>query len=253
MAKKYVAKAGNQSISKAELGSTYSPNSLSKGAVNTLTNAVNDFKQNNLDEYVTNSLRSDFITDKDVIQNALTNATNAAYDRQRVEANQLANQTENTNYANTRNAVSELRKNLIGSASSGANVGAANATALQAILGLGQQNTSATTEALNNVSNVERQRSETLAQNAVDAINEANSASSSMYSAATSAYGSDKQGAGERAAYAGQGLGNAAGAMDTNSSSERMNSATNRTNVAVANTTAKSKSNNTNTNINKNR
>lgn len=236
----YVAKAGNQKISKSELGSKYTTNAKASGAVNTLTNAVDDFKQNNLNDYMNSTLRGDFITDKDVIQSALENATDAAYDRQRVEANQAANQAENSNYANTRNAVAELRRNLIGSASQGANVGAANATALQAILGLGQQNTSATTEAVNNISNVERQRAEAKAQNAVDAINEANQATSSMYGVATSAYGSDKQGAGERAAYAAQGLGNLAGAIDTNASAERMNGATNRTSVAVANTTQKS-------------
>jgi len=188
-------------------------------------------KVNNLDAYVSNQLRNDFIRDENYIRGSLNNATNASYDVQRAQALRDAANAENTNLANTRNAISEMRKQLIGSASSGANVGAANATALQALLGLGQQNTQVTTEGLQNVNNVERERAATLAQNAVDAINQANSATNDMYGAATSAYGSDRSYAAQGAAEA---VGNVRSTDLTNTANQAMNDATNAANQAAA-------------------
>lgn len=196
-----------------------------------LANILSGLKVNNLDAYVTDQLRNDFIRDENYIRGALNNATNASYDVQRAQALRDAANAENTNLANTRNAIAEMRRNLIGSASSGANVGAANATALQALLGLGQQNTQVTTEGLQNVNNVERERAATLAQNAVDAINTANSATNDMYGAATSAYGSDRSYAAQGAAEA---IGNIKSSDITNQSQERMNTATNEANLAAA-------------------
>lgn len=196
-----------------------------------LASVLQGLKVNNLDAYITDQLRNDFIRDENYIRGSLNNATNASYDVQRAQALRDAVNAENTNLANTRNAISEMRKQLIGSASSGANVGAANATALQALLGLGQQNTQVTTEGLQNVNNVERERAATLAQNAVDAINQANSATNDMYGAATSAYGSDRSYAAQGAAEA---VGNIKSSDITNQANERMNSATNEANIAAA-------------------
>lgn len=196
-----------------------------------LANVLSGLKVNNLDAYISDQLRNDFIRDENYIRGALNNATNASYDVQRAQALRDAANSENTNLANTRNAIAEMRRNLIGSASSGANVGAANATALQALLGLGQQNTQVTTEGLQNVNNVERERAATLAQNAVDAISQANDATNDMYGAATSAYGSDRS-------YAAQGAAQAVGEVKstdiTNQANERMNDATNAANEAAA-------------------
>lgn len=196
-----------------------------------LANVLQGLKVNNLDAYVTDQLRNDFIRDENYIRGSLNNATNASYDVQRAQALRDAVNAENTNLANTRNAISEMRKQLIGSASSGANVGAANATALQALLGLGQQNTQVTTEGLQNVNNVERERAATLAQNAVDAINQANSATNDMYGAATSAYGSDRSYAAQGAAEA---IGNIKSSDITNQANERMNTETTKANLAAA-------------------
>jgi hypothetical protein len=196
-----------------------------------LANLLAGLHTNQLDEYVSNQMRNDFIRDENYIRNALNNATNASYDVQRAQALRDAVNAENTNLANTRNAISEMRKQLIGSASSGANVGAANATALQALLGLGQQNTQVTTEGLQNINNVERERAATLAQNAVDAINQANSATNDMYGAATSAYGSDRSYAAQGAA---QAVGEIKSTRDTNATNERMNAATLANERAIA-------------------
>ena len=190
-------------------------------------NPILDFRTNDLDDYATQQLRNDYIRDYGTIQGALNRATNAAYDVTRAQAIQDALKAEDTNYANTRQAISEMRRNLVGSASSGANVGAANATALQALLGLGQQNTQTTTEGLQNINNVGRERAAQLAQNAADAITAANDATSKMYDVATSAYASDRSYAAQGAAEA---LGQLASAVETNASQERQTAATNASN-----------------------
>ena len=237
----------------------YSTNQLAQQALNWLNPVLNGLKVNNLNAYVdqNSSVRKDFIRDENYIRSALENATNRAFDLQRAQALQDAAAAEDTNYRNTQNAIAEMRRNLIGSASSGANVGAANASALQALLGLGQQNASVATEGLRNVNNVSRERSAQLAQNAVDAINTANDATAKMYDAATSAYASDRSYAAQGAAEA---VGQLAGAIDTaasqerqtsetNATNERMNKYTADTNLKIEKTTKKTK----NTNINKNK
>ena len=215
----------------------YSTNQLAQQALNWLNPVLNGLRVNNLNAYVdqNSSVRKDFIRDEDYIRNALENATNRAFDLQRAQALQDAATAEDTNYRNTQNAIAEMRRNLIGSASSGANVGAANASALQALLGLGQQNASVATEGLRNVNNVSRERSAQLAQNAVDAINTANDATAKMYDAATSAYASDRSYAAQGAAEA---VGQLAGAIDTAASQERQTAETNATNKAMNKYTA---------------
>lgn len=228
----------------------YSTTKLAKDAVKDLRGVIKGLRINDLNSYVApgQSVRNDFIRDENYIRGALNDATNAAFDVQRAQAVQDALNAEDTNYANTRAAISEMRRNLVGSGSSGANVGAANATALQALLGLGQQNTQTTTEGLRNINNVSRERAATLAQNAVDAINTANDATSKMYDAATSAYASDRSYAAQGAA---QGLGDLLAAAEsaasaerqtaaTNKSQEKQNRDTNKTNLKVAKTHTKS-------------
>ena len=148
-----------------------------------------------------------------------------------MQALQDAARTEDTNYANTKNAIAEMRRNLVGSASSGANVGAANATALQALLGLGQQNNEGTTQGLQNISNIGRERSAALAQNAVEAINQANAATNDMYGAGTSAYGSDR---GYGAQGAAQGIAEVRAGDLANVSNQVMNQQTNASQEAIA-------------------
>lgn len=236
----------------------YSTTELARQALANLNPIVQGLRVNDLNSYVSDNsrVRQDFIRDEDYIRTALENATNRAYDVNRAQAIQDALNAEDTNYANTRNAIAEMRRNLVGSGSSGANVGAANATALQALLGLGQQNTQTTTEGLRNINNVSRERAATLAQNAVDAINTANDATAKMYDAATSSYASDRSYAAQGAAEA---LGQLASAADTaasqerqtaetNAANERMNKYTADKNLEIEKTTKKTENVNKNTN-----
>lgn len=202
---------------------------LSRMAMNSLNPVLDGLRVNDLNSYVSpnSQVRKDFIRDENYIRGALENATNRAFDLQRAQALQDAANAEDANYRNTQNAIAEMRRNLVGSASSGANVGAANATALQALLGIGQQNANLATEGLRNVNNVSRERSAQLAQNALDAINTANDATGKMYDAATSSYAADRSYAAQGAAEA---VGQLAGAVDTNASQERQTSATNAAN-----------------------
>lgn len=234
----------------------YSTTELARQALANLNPIVNGLRVNDLNSYVSDNsrVRQDFIRDEDYIRTALENATNRAYDVNRAQALQDALNAEDTNYANTKNAIAEMRRNLVGAGSSGANVGAANATALQALLGLGQQNTQTTTEGLRNINNVSRERASALAQNAVDAINTANDATAKMYDAATSSYASDRSYAAQGAS---QALGELAAAADTaaaqerqtsetNAANERMNRYTADTNLAIEKTTKKTDNTNRN-------
>lgn len=234
----------------------YSTTELARQALANLNPIINGIRVNDLNSYVSDNsrVRQDFIRDEDYIRTALENATNRAYDVNRVQALQDALNAEDTNYANTKNAIAEMRRNLVGAGSSGANVGAANATALQALLGLGQQNTQTTTEGLRNINNISRERAAALAQNAVDAINTANDATAKMYDAATSSYASDRSYAAQGAAEA---LGQLASAADTaasgerqtsetNAANERMNRYTADTNLAIEKTTKKTDNTNRN-------
>jgi hypothetical protein len=190
---------------------------LARNAVDLLSNVIDGLRVNDLDNYADSALlRSDFIRDENYIRDTLQNATRTAYDAQRLQALQDAVNAEDTNYSNTRNAIAEMRRNLIGSASSGANVGAANAAALQALLGLGAQNSQTTTEGLRNINNISRERAAALAQNAADAITMANDATGKMYDAATSAYASDRS-------YAAQGASQALGELLSAAENARAN------------------------------
>lgn len=177
-----------------------------------------------------------FITDKSIIQNALDEATNAAYDNQMKEAQLGLNRAEDTAYANTQNSISELRKAMSGSASSGGNAGAAAATALQAMLGLGQQNSALVTEGLQNIQGLAGERNAAIRQNAVDAISQANSAKASQANSANEQYNADQT----RSAEALAALGALAGTEHTNYYNDKMNTATNEANKKIANTTQKS-------------
>lgn len=239
--------------------SEYSTSALARDAVSQLTSIVDGLRVNDLASYINPALRKDFITDEGYIKGALDNATNAAYSVQRASARQAANDAENTNYANTKNAMAELRRNLVGSASRNANLGAANSAALQALLGMEGQNTQTTTEGLRNINNIDRERTAALAKNAADAISTANAGAGSMYAAGNAAYGSDRSYAAQGAAGA---IGQLTAAADTNASQERlnnatnesqiaMNNATNATNLQIEKTTKKTENKSTNRNYNK--
>lgn len=224
--------------------STYSTNSLAKSAVDQFTNSLRyrdgtRMATNSLDEYASNGLlRADYApyTDEASILARYNAASDAAYDLSKQEQIQAMNAAEDQNYANTKSAIQQMRQALAGSASTGANRGAANATALQALLGLGQQNASTTTAGMQGYQNTAKEAAAARAQNAVSALEAAKGGVDSMYGQATSAYNSDHL-------YGNQGIADAAGTMasavDTNASSERMNNATNQTNASVANTNTK--------------
>jgi len=243
--------------------SKYSTNKLAQRATKQLGASLKDKNgrgmfTNDLDAYVSKQLRKDYagLTDYGSILKKYNAQSNAAWDLARAQQIQAMNAAENQNYANTQNAVAQMRNALAGSAASGANRGAANATALQAMLGLGQQNSAATTEGMQNYQNAAREAAAARAANAVSALEAAREGTNSMYENATSAYGADHT-------YGVQGVAEAYGTLasgiDTAASNERMNSATNKTNLAVEKTTKKteskteSKSTSKNTNINKNK
>ena len=172
-----------------------------------------------------------FITDKSAIQSALDNATNTAYDNQVKEAMQGLNRAEDKAYANTQNSIAELRKNMAGSAANGGNAGAAAATVLQAMLGLGQQNAQLVTEGLQNVQGIAGRRAEALAKNAADAITQSNAAKGQQANIATEQYNADTT----RSAEAMAALGALTGTQDTNITNRAMNEATNAANINIAN------------------
>lgn len=185
-----------------------------------------------------------FIVDDQRIQDVLNAATNAAYDQKRIEAEQGLNRAEDTSYANTQNAIKGLRDSMAASAATGSNRGAAGANAVQALLGLGQQNNALVTEGLQNIQNVAGERAAQIAQNAADAIDKSNSARSSQATAAGEKYAADQS---ARAAAA-QALAGIGSSFHTDVYDYRMNKDTNSTNKQIAKTTQKTK----NININKN-
>lgn len=197
-------------------------------ALKTLQNASANSKLNTTNPF-------GFITDKGSIQSALDEATNAAYDNQMREATLGLNRAEDTAYANTQNSMSELRKAMSGSAASGGNTGAAAATALQAMLGLGQQNSALVTEGLQNIQGLAGERTAALRQNAVDAISQANSAKASQANSANEQYNADQT----RSAEALAALGALAGTEHTNYYNDKMNKDTNKANKDIAKTTQK--------------
>lgn len=223
--------------------STYSPTAIAQNAANQFSASLKDKNgrgmfTNDLDAYLSAQLRNDYanFTDYDSILGKYNAQSDAAWDLARAQQIEAMNAAESANYANTQSAVAQMRSALAGSASSGANRGAANATALQAMLGLGQQNVAATTEGMQGYQNAAREAAAARAANAVSALEFAREGTNSMYENATSAYGADHtygvQGLAE-------GLGSVASGSDTAASSERMNNTTNQTNLDVANTHTK--------------
>ena len=223
---------------------SYSTTAIAKNAVNQFADSLKyrdgtRMAANSLNEYAGDTqLRQDYspFTNYDAILGNYNTASDAAYDLARAEQIQAMNAAEDQNYSNTKSAIQQMRQALAGSASSGANRGAANATALQALLGLGQQNASTTTAGMQGYQNTAKEAAAARAQNAVTALEAAKSGVDSMYGQATSAYNSDHL-------YGSQGIADAAGtiasAIDTNASSERANAATNASNERMNNATNK--------------
>lgn len=223
---------------------TYTTNDIAKNAVSQFADSMKyrngkRMAANALDEYASNDLlRADYApyTDEASILARYNAASDAAYGLSKQEQIQAMNAAEDQNYANTKSAIQQTRRALAGFASTGANRGAANATALQALLGLGQQNASTTTAGMQGYQNTAKEAAAARAQNAVSALEAAKGGVDSMYGQATSAYNSDHL-------YGNQGIAEAAGtvasAVDTNNASNTMNNATNKTNLEVANTHTK--------------
>ena len=237
--KKKLKKAKSTSPGKSK----YTTTEAAQGAVEQLQSSLKDregenMHTNDLDAYVSDQLRNDYkdFTDYGSILGKYNAQSDASWELARQQQIEAMNRAEAANYANTQNAVSQMRKALVGSASSGANVGAANATALQAMLGLGQQNSETTTEAMQNYQNTAQEAAAARAANAVNALESARTGTTDMYGNATSAYGADHT-------YGVQGLadayGNVASNTDTLASQERQNNAGNKTQTSVAKITGK--------------
>ena len=184
--------------------STYGATKIAQDAVKQLSGHLRDkngrgMYTNDLDAYLSDMLRTDYsnrigLNRNDFYGSALNkmNAqSDAAWDLARAEQIQAMNAAEAQNYANTQSAVAQMRNALAGSASSGANRGAANATALQAMLGLGQQNAATTTAGMQGYQNAAKEAAAARAANAVQALDTARESMDSMYNNATSAYGAD--------------------------------------------------------------
>lgn len=199
-------------------------------ATNTAKTSLNILKEATLAPQLQTNNPFGFIVDDKIIQEALDNATNAAYDKNIKEAIMGLNKSEDSAYNNTQNAINSLRSVLAGGVTSGANKGAANAAAIQALLGLGQQNAALTTEGLQNIQGIVRERAAALAQNAASAITQSNAAKGQQANAATEMYNADAT----RSAEALAALAALQGTNNTNASNERMNNATNAANKAIA-------------------
>lgn len=170
-----------------------------------------------------------FIIDYADILAKLNDATNKAYDLKTKEAQRGLVDAENSAYANTNNAISELRKTLAGSAANNASKGSAAATALQSMLGLGQQNNDLVTTGLQGLYDIADERASTLAQNAANAIETSNAGKSLQANASNSKYSSDSTMWSQVAAA----LSSLMSTTNTDYVNKIMNDATNKTNLKI--------------------
>ena len=170
-----------------------------------------------------------FIIDYADILAKLNDATNKAYDLKTKEAQRGLVDAENSAYANTNNAINELRKTLAGSAANNASKGSAAATALQSMLGLGQQNNDLVTTGLQGLYDIADERASTLAQNAANAIETSNAGKSLQANASNSKYSSDSTMWSQVAAA----LSSLMSTTNTDYVNKIMNDATNKTNLKI--------------------
>ena len=170
-----------------------------------------------------------FIVDYADILGKLNDATNKAYDLKTKEAQRGLVDAENSAYANTNNAINELRKTLAGSAANNASKGSAAAAALQSMLGLGQQNNDLVTTGLQGLYDIADERASTLAQNAANAIETSNAGKSLQANASNSKYSSDSTMWSQVAAA----LSSLMSTTNTDYVNKIMNDATNKTNLKI--------------------
>ena len=170
-----------------------------------------------------------FIIDYADILAKLNDATNKAYDLKTKEAKRGLVDAENSAYANTNNAINELRKTLAGSAANNASKGSAAAVALQSMLGLGQQNNDLVTTGLQGLYDIADERASTLAQNAANAIETSNAGKSLQANASNSKYSSDSTMWSQVAAA----LSSLMSTTNTDYVNKIMNDATNKTNLKI--------------------
>lgn len=173
-----------------------------------------------------------FIVDYADILAKMNAATTAAYDLKAKEAKRGLVDAENTAYANTNNAISELRKTLAGSAANNASKGSAAAAALQSMLGLGQQNNELVTTGLQGIYDIADEKAATLAQNAANAIETSNAGKSLQANASNSKYSSDATMWSQVAAA----LSSLMSTTNTDYVNKIMNDATNKTNLDITKT-----------------
>ena len=170
-----------------------------------------------------------FIIDYADILAKLNDATGEAYDLETKEAQRGLVDAENSAYANTNNAINELRKTLAGSAANNASKGSAAAAALQSMLGLGQQNNELVTTGLQGLYDIADERASTLAQNAANAIETSNAGKSLQANASNSKYSSDSTMWSQVAAA----LSSLMSTTNTDYVNKIMNDATNKTNLKI--------------------
>lgn len=130
-----------------------------------------------------------FNTDEEQIKASMDRATEASYDVKLKELARLFNKSEDTQYTKNQNLLKTFQ-GLRGSV--GRNEGAASATALQAILGLGAQGSQDTTDNLNQIRDTVGQKQSDMARNALEAINTANTARAAQGGISAQQYAADK-------------------------------------------------------------
>lgn len=178
-----------------------------------------------------------FNTDEGSIADSLNKATEDAYAVKQREANLGLNKAEDTSFANTQNALAGLKGTMATSQMSGANRGAVGANALQALLGLGQQNNATVTSALQGIQGIAGEKAAAMSQNAATALDKAQAAKQALADAVNAKYASDQTYAGTM----GTTYGNLAGVRDTNATQYQMNADTNKTNNDISKRTQKYK------------
>lgn len=237
----YTSSKTNQALSILAKGGLKGPDQVNTAADSTNSNngavlpGSSDIQTNMYGKYQSDpSLDTSnpfgFFTDRTKIQQALDKATNDAYALKAKEANRGLVSAENTAYANTNNAVADIRRALAGSAATGANRGSAAATALQSLLGLGQQNNELVTTGLQSIMDVADQKAAALSENANKAIDISNNAKNLQSNSATSVYSSDATMWSELTSA----LSSLTSSLNTDYANDKMNAATNATNESIA-------------------
>jgi hypothetical protein len=123
--------------------------------------------------------------DKDAIKKTFDDATAASYKTKYDEYNQTANQYYQQQYNNQQTALDTIRKSNAQAVATGASRGMQAANELSSILNLQQQGTTEATTLAADRNQIADEEQAAYAQNAVSALQQANTAGESVYSADT--------------------------------------------------------------------